>query len=340
MGMEMGFGLYHRQRMELGLEQRQALSHLLELSQKLRHEGFPEAIKGIEGLQAADEILKNRDLRGILIGGLSEDVCHPRKTNKDFEAHKDVDVLIPDMGDAEIGPLEGGIDWWLPVDAKLTVRYEASTVEGGLRYWQNNFGIRLAFGVDAPLAHTLPAGLYIPSGEFVRSMRTAEAMAQLDSRIAVDGDVEEVFAEKLEKRIKDDIAPSIKKRFGEQASYQSTHLFQVKPFDHETLVAVNGAQETDSIESLPYNKLEKPTDEMVERWLARIKELGVIGIKIVDELCDNETGEVLIPALRPITEAMVRTTLAHIRTLPGMGYLGNLGQTLHEFQEEFEKART
>lgn len=335
MGMEMGFGLHQKHRVELGLEQRQALSHLLEISQKLRHEGFPEALKGIEGLKAADAILKDRNLRGILIGGLSEEICHSRKTNKDFEIHKDVDVLVPDLGGSEIEPLEGGIDWWLPIDAKLAVRYDASTVEGGLRFWQNNFGIRLGFGVDAPHAYALAPGLYIPSGEFVRSMRTAEAMARIDSRVAIDGDVEEAFEQKLEKKIKDETAPSVKKIFGEQ----DTSFFQIKPFDRETVVAVNGATEEDFITALPYNKLEKPTEEMIEGWLTRIKQLGVVGIKLADELYDNETGEVLIPAFKPVTEDMLRKTLQHIKALPGMGYLGNLGQLLHEIQEEFENTR-
>ncbi len=235
--MEMGFGQYQEQRLQLNAEQKQTLKHLTQLSLALRHEGFGEMTKGIEGLKSADALLREKQLHGILIGGLAEAVWNPRHTKKDFDAHKDVDVLIPDLPEeTNIGDLENGIDWWLPHDAHLKVNYQSGPTEGNIRFWQNAFNTRLAFGVRIYSLRDISPGLYIPSPEFVTKMRMSEAIAQLDPRTAVpDADIESAFEAKLQKKIKSERAPSIVKEFGDHNPY----AFEIVPFDHETIVAIN-----------------------------------------------------------------------------------------------------
>ncbi len=237
MGMELGFqqGFKH----ELNHDQKLALKQLFELSQSLRREGPPEAVRGIEGLKAADNILKARNIEGILIGGLSEAVWNKRNSGKDFDSHKDVDVLVRDLKGNAIGDFEGGIDWWLPRDAQLDIRYEMSTLEGKkVRFWENANNIKLAFGINDRDVDSVNPGLYIPPYDFVRDMRRAEALAVADTaRVGIDYDVEESFVQKLNKRIKEEKSPTIKREFN-----QMYLRLAIEVFDHETFVAINSSR--------------------------------------------------------------------------------------------------
>ncbi len=245
MGFEsgLGFGLRHELRPQLRLEQKQALKHLLELRLTLRHEGFfKDAVQGIEGMRVADGILTDQGLRGLLIGGLAEAVWNPRHTQKDFDTHKDVDVLVaesPDVG--KINRLQGGVDWWLPQEEYMKIYHRGvdSTEEGVRCFWENAYGVRLAFGVHNDYFNDFAPGLYLPDPSFVIGMRKAEVFAKISTeKVSIDYDVEEAFTEKLEKSIKYDRAPVVKK----VKSWDEDTLVTVNALDdfgHETYVAIN-----------------------------------------------------------------------------------------------------
>lgn len=86
--------------------------------QRLRAPVPPNALRGLEGLRVADEILRSYKSSGLLIGGLAKEIWRTTKDASDLEErlnrHKDVDVLI-------LSPhcrhhpkqWEGGIDWWV-----------------------------------------------------------------------------------------------------------------------------------------------------------------------------------------------------------------------------------
>lgn len=307
MGMEMGF--HQSQSQELNQSQKLSLEQLLQMSQEMRHESFEFAERGIEGLKIADTFLKEKDLRGILIGGLAEEVWNPRHTKKDFEQHKDVDVLIPELPEGvEIGNFEKGIDWWLPKDMRLSVHYESGTTETTVRVWENAFGTRLAFGVDEPFAHTWPAGLHIPSSDFVIQMRKSETMARLDSRIAVDENIEGAFVEKLEKRIKTEIAPVIERELD-----YSDKVIVLRSFDRETVLAINSATSDSLIENQIYYRPEKPSAEFVDKEISRFESSEIeYGVTLNFDIHDNETGETLLAMHKKLTRTVLQIILERI----------------------------
>lgn len=237
MGLEMRAGLDLRQEQKIYLDQKQTLVLKQLLKLKSTHEDFPNAAKGIEGLRSADSFLKQLNLKGILIGGLSEAAWNPDYTEEDFAKHKDIDILIPSIPEnVNIGRLEKGIDWWLPLEDRLTVNYLAGSAELDVKYWVNAFDVRLSFGVNTESTEYLPSGLYIPSRNFVIGMRAAEAFAQVNTKaIPIDSDVEEKFYEELKKKITHDVSPVIVKEFGDP----DTSNFDIKYFDHETVLAIN-----------------------------------------------------------------------------------------------------
>ncbi len=190
-----------------------------------------------DAMKSADALLKERKLKGILIGGLSESVRNPLYIYDDFRNnHKDIDILVPDISEAnQIGRLENGIDWWLPKDVRLTVHYSTGPAEMNIKFWENAFGIRLAFGVDSEMTSSLAPGLYIPSKEFIIGMRRSEAFSQIDTTVTeIGSDVESKFNEKMEKMIQDEISPLIANLFGQEAPE-----FTAVEFDHETVSAIN-----------------------------------------------------------------------------------------------------
>ncbi len=237
MGMEMGMNLGYsmEQKPRLNLEQRLALKQLLSLNLSLRHPESPGAMKGFEGLKIADQILKDKGIKGILIGGLSESIWNPKHSKKDFKSHKDVDVLVSSLPEeAHFEELEGGIDWWLPTEEELEIKYLTGPVKLKIKYFENAFNIKLSFGIDV-IDDKLPAGLYMPSREFVVGMREAEVSAKINPKTQIiDTDVWEAFSTKINKKIKDDIAPLILNEFGNQYRY----WVNIKSFDYETFNAI------------------------------------------------------------------------------------------------------
>jgi len=114
--MGFGLGLSLSQRCTLGhrLKHSQKLGLKLLLEQKLNHPEYPNMQKGLQGMQIADKILKERNARGVLIGGLSEAIWNQKRKLDELIAHKDVDVAVLDNHFELNKPFENGIDWWLP----------------------------------------------------------------------------------------------------------------------------------------------------------------------------------------------------------------------------------
>tara|TARA_Y100000031_G_C8164741_1_gene358742 strand:+ start:216 stop:1004 length:789 start_codon:yes stop_codon:yes gene_type:complete len=249
----LGMGLGHYQRLEqrhyLSHAQKLGLKQLLKLELKLKHPEYPNAVKGLEGMQIAHQILQEREASGVLIGGLSEAVWNQRRKEEDLYKHKDVDVLVLD--DAEVDKFEGGVDWWLPERGKITLKSDYGSVEGVDKQWYvNGNGVVLSFG--AQKHDQLPPGLYIPDSEWVIDMREAEAEAHIDyGRVDVefDGDVFEKFRAHIEKRVKTRLPKFIREAFqGYVLSphYESddskVYAVGLERFDLETLRGIHGLE--------------------------------------------------------------------------------------------------
>ncbi len=224
---------------------KQQLKQLEKVSLSLRHEPFPGSVKGLEGIEIADKILKEKGAVGLLIGGLSEAIWNPRNTrnalNALSEKHKDVDVLIPYISPGlEIDDFEGGVDWWLPRELKIKIKYESATVEENVLFWENCLKVRLAFTVLVRTKEPLLSGLYIPEPDFIRSMREAEVFARVDTKnVEVEESTRELFGEKLRKRIKNANIKAIEKK---GLRHDSVPNFIVQEIDHETFLAINSIE--------------------------------------------------------------------------------------------------
>lgn len=85
-----------------------------ERRRKLRAPIPPEAVRGIEGLKVADEVLKRYKVAGVLIGGLAKEAWRGSSDPAKFSKHKDVDVLVLARGCGR-HPMqwEKGVDWWV-----------------------------------------------------------------------------------------------------------------------------------------------------------------------------------------------------------------------------------
>ena len=215
--MELSLSLGYRQELShrLSHEQRLGLKHLLLLEQKLRHPDIPNASKGLEGMQIAHEVLRTREAVGILIGGLAESVWNQRRKPEDLLKHKDVDVAVLDDAFKLSEKFEGGIDWWMPQDGKITITSDASRVEGVQKRWyENGNGVVLSFGMNR--SPELRPGLYIPDSDWVEDMRVYEADVNVDyASISAefDDDVFEKFRKKIRERVKWCLPKFIKKTF-------------------------------------------------------------------------------------------------------------------------------
>ncbi|MDP3728650.1 MAG: hypothetical protein Q8R18_04320 [bacterium] len=198
--MKLTLGCYNTQRLYLSHEQKLLLKQVLAQRLELRHPEIPEAARGLEGMLAADALLKERNATGILIGGLADAVWNKKRTEEELKAHKDTDVLVLDPSFTLKKNFEKGIDWWLPKQASLTIRESYGNIEGNVEWWQNGNGASLRYGIR--VYGNPVAGLYLPSNDNVIEMRVAEIMASIDvNRIEVaDG-----FEEALYKKIKKDI---------------------------------------------------------------------------------------------------------------------------------------
>ena len=90
--------------------QLQTLAQKLQLKQLLNatlfHADLPNSVKGLEGMKIADKILKERNARGVLIGGLAGAIWNKETTLGELDAHKDVDVYVLDMAVARSPSLQ------------------------------------------------------------------------------------------------------------------------------------------------------------------------------------------------------------------------------------------
>ncbi len=131
-------------------EQKALLEDLIRLES--RHDAFPYAKKGLEGMRTANKYLNEIGTYGLLVGGLAKGIWSG-ETLDELNSHKDVDVLIlsPDLGKPY--KFHRGIDWWIPQP------------ESRGFYGRNGMDISLPFAVevDYSILNYLPKGLVIPS---------------------------------------------------------------------------------------------------------------------------------------------------------------------------------
>jgi hypothetical protein len=234
-------------RQSFDLKQRLGYSQLITLQQTFADRGLVNALKGYEGMQKAHEILMQKNAQGLLIGGLAKSVWNQRKSKEELEQHKDVDVVILNTHSVLEEPFEGGIDWWLPKTATLTIQYEGSTVHGMRKTWyQNENGIILSFGILATPIHR--PGLYIPSPTWITDMKVCEAIANIDTTnidIDIDSDVIERFRGKISRKIGKRVPKYITEKFKDhilEPFYQDNDKiypeYSIEEFDLETLRAI------------------------------------------------------------------------------------------------------
>ena len=260
-----GMSLGHYQRLEqrpyLSHAQKLGLNQLLLLEQKLKHPEYPNAVKGLEGMQTAHKILQEREASGVLIGGLSEAVWNQRRKEEDLYKHKDVDVLVLD--DVELEKFGGGVDWWLPKRGKITLKSSYGSSKGVDKQWYvNGNGVVLSFG--AQKHDQLPPGLYIPDSEWVIDMKEAEAEANIDyGRVDVEFDdkVFEKFRAHIGKRVKTRLPKFIRDAF--QGYVLSPHYES----DGGKVYAV-GLEKLDLETLRGIHRLEDIVEETPERWLS------------------------------------------------------------------------
>jgi|GEM_PF-1860572 len=148
----------------LGLSLRHSLGLSLRCEQRLELRApSPEgALTGLDGIRAADRILKGYNVVGMLVGGLAKELWHGTIDADTLASHKDVDVLILSY-DCEQHPQqwEEGIDWWIGHTSQ-----ERPT---------NGTSVGLTWMVSLePHAVGIPRGLYLCPIELLLSSVVAE----------------------------------------------------------------------------------------------------------------------------------------------------------------------
>lgn len=185
------------QRIYLNVQQKLALKQLLLLKLELKHPEYPDVVRGLEGMKVADKVLKEKEVAGVLIGGLAEAVWNQRRKIEDLYRHKDVDVMV--LGETSFDKFEGGVDWWLPQKARISTIGNYTEGERKEQWYENGNGVILSFG--AKRVQDLEPGLYIPDNEWVIDMREYEASAHIDYG-SVDTEFDDQVFEKFRKHIK------------------------------------------------------------------------------------------------------------------------------------------
>ena len=253
MGFGLGLGLTLSQKCTLGhrLRHKQKLGFKLLLEQKLIHPEYPNMLKGLEGMKIADKILKERNARGVLIGGLSGAIWNQRRTADELIAHKDVDVAVLDNHFELNKPFENGIDWWLPQTKEISFKSEFSEKKLNQTWYENSAEVVLSFGMKINMNYekNLSSGLYIPNSDWVIKMKLYEALAHVDYEavdVEIDEDVFEKFELEKRKTIKTKVPKFISKEFGEnilsdehQKNYPIRNIILLEEFNLEILRAIN-----------------------------------------------------------------------------------------------------
>ena len=157
--------------------QRQELRQLQKLrTETIWEEGeLPSAVPGLEGIRVAHQILVERQGVGVLIGGLSEEIWGRNTTEEQLLQHKDVDVLVVTEGFHLNEPFEGGIDWWLPMRARVQQVGDISTIDMHLQWWENGYGVPQPFQLS--VSEAAQPGLYFPDSDEVVDMQVEQARA-------------------------------------------------------------------------------------------------------------------------------------------------------------------
>jgi hypothetical protein len=141
----------------------------------LKHPDIPEALKGVEGIKRAHEILQEKGERGILIGGLALSIWDSKKSLEDLSNHKDVDILLTRIKDYPEEESEkrvkeyfknfvDGIDWWVPQEF-------VSKDKPFQRWLENGHRIILPYTIETGQRFYGPAGLYLPGPKFSIMMK-------------------------------------------------------------------------------------------------------------------------------------------------------------------------
>lgn len=91
-----------------------ALELKLKQTLELEAPAPPDAITGIDGLKVADQVLKEYNAVGMLIGGLAKELWCGVVSDERLSQHKDIDVLVLSY-DCTSHPEQwtSGVDWWV-----------------------------------------------------------------------------------------------------------------------------------------------------------------------------------------------------------------------------------
>jgi hypothetical protein len=190
-------------------EMKVEMKYLMQLLQTLKDPQFPDAAKGLEGIRIGHHILQARNAVGVLIGGLSHAVWNGKRTPEELAAHKDTDILVLSDDFAVGEPFEAGIDWWLPFDETRDIRNRYGTIDMNvhLQWWQNCNGVILSYIVDQ--RRSLPPGLYIADPEWVLTMRTEEAEANINPDQEFSDEVFEMYTNKIARDMRKTLMPEL-----------------------------------------------------------------------------------------------------------------------------------
>lgn len=186
------------QKQELAQYQKMLQTRLLKLEQRLVDPEFPDAIKWLEWIQKADELLKKKWKAGILIWGILKELCKETSGKERFQQHKDVDVLLLHGGNG-IKPFEWWIDRWKPKKQRKRISTASWFLEKDITRWENDNGVKLCFGIDTHERFKDQVGLIIPDMYFYRTMKVNEAINVLSSaKWFEDIEIPEITLKKFE----------------------------------------------------------------------------------------------------------------------------------------------
>lgn len=135
----------------------------------LYEEGPPNPSLGLVGISLAHDSLVEMGRVGLLFGGIAKENFYGNNYLNNFNAHKDVDVMVLHRKDHEIGQLgyfdqfHNGIDWW---EYRKTSRNNDSA-----RYVNGN---NVALRFSAILKKDHQPGLYIPGITILNSINEIE----------------------------------------------------------------------------------------------------------------------------------------------------------------------
>ncbi len=151
---------------------------------RLTHNDFPNQKRGLDGMIAAHKILEERGDVGILIGGLLKECWNgPSYSERSFNKHKDVDVLIPKT-ENNYENFFGGVDWWIPCSP-----------DADNQTYQNGFNCVLNYKLKARSdLHAHRPGLYIPTNEDRIRLKILETKGTDYKNELDEKDMEELLA--------------------------------------------------------------------------------------------------------------------------------------------------